>query len=97
MKEPYAIHWFRRDLRVAGNEILDWSRKKFKGRVIGLFCFDKSFLSRKDFSHNRFQFFLQTLKSLKADLRKMGGDLLLLDTGPKEAFEEVFKELKNAK
>ena len=23
MKEAYAIHWFRRDLRVAGNEILE--------------------------------------------------------------------------
>ncbi len=94
MKEPYAIHWFRRDLRVPGNEILDWLRQKYKGRVIGLFCFDKLFLSRKDFSCNRFQFFLETLKSLKKDLRKMGGDLLLLDTGPLESFDEIFKVLK---
>ncbi|MEC7181089.1 MAG: deoxyribodipyrimidine photo-lyase, partial [Bdellovibrionota bacterium] len=63
MKEPYAIHWFRRDLRVPGNEILDWLRQRYKGRVIGLFCFDKLFLSRKDFSCNRFQFFLETLRS----------------------------------
>jgi len=97
MKKPYAIHWFRRDLRVSGNEILDWSRQRFNGRVLGLFCFDKLFLSRKDFSHNRFQFFLETLKSLKKELRKMGGDLLLLDTGPQEAFEKLFKLLKKEK
>lgn len=94
MKAPYAIHWFRRDLRFAGNEILDWSIKKHQGRVLGLFCFDKLFLSRKDFSHNRFQFFLESLKSLKEDLKKMGGDLIILDTGPQEAFDEIFKVLK---
>ena len=97
MKEAYAIHWFRRDLRVAGNEILDWSRQKNQGRVLGLFCFDKLFLSRKDFSHNRFQFFLETLSSLRKDLRKMGGDLLLLDRGPEEAFNELFSVLKKNK
>jgi len=92
MEKSYAIHWFRRDLRVPGNETLEWSRQNHQGNVLGFFCFDKDFLSRKDFSPNRFQFFLEGLKSLKKDLRKMGSDLLILDIGPQEAFEELFQK-----
>ena len=60
----YGVHWFRRDLRVAGNPALQWSFKKHHGKVVGLFCFDSKFLSRPDFSPNRFQFFLKTLGAL---------------------------------
>ena len=91
--KPYAIHWFRRDLRVAGNLALQRNYKDFEGRVLGIFCFDKKFLSRDDFSVNRFQFFLETLKSLRDELREMGGDLLVLDEGPVEAFEMLFRNL----
>lgn len=91
--KPYAIHWFRRDLRVAGNLALQRNFKDYNGRVLGIFCFDKKFLARDDFSANRFQFFLKTLKSLQEELRSLGGDLLVLDTGPDEAFEMLFKNL----
>ena len=56
----YGVHWFRRDLRVAGNVALQKQFKKYDGKVVGIFCFDKKFLSRDDFSVNRFQFFLET-------------------------------------
>ena len=36
---PYGLHWFRRDLRVAGNPALGWSAAEHGGRVLGLFCF----------------------------------------------------------
>jgi len=91
----YAIHWFRRDLRIAGNPALEWSYKNFEGHVLGFFCFDPAFLSRPDFSANRFQFFLETLKSLKIEMQKMGGDLLVLDHGPKMAFDQLFSFLKS--
>ena len=96
MQTPYGIHWFRRDLRIPGNATLDWLRQHHQGKVLGFFCFDKKFLSRKDFSFNRFQFFLESLKSLKKDLRKMGSDLLVLDIGPKEGLEELFRTIKRA-
>ena len=90
----YGIHWFRRDLRLEGNPALVKNLKKHQGRVLGLFCFDHVFLSRKDFSVNRFQFFLETMKALKQDLKEHGGDLLVLDVGPKAAYEELLSHLK---
>ena len=90
----YGVHWFRRDLRVAGNPGLSALYKKYDKKILGLFCFDKKFLARKDFSVNRFQFFLSTLIELKKELQALGSDLLVLDTGPLEAFEMLFKDLK---
>ncbi|MCB0356732.1 MAG: deoxyribodipyrimidine photo-lyase, partial [Bdellovibrionales bacterium] len=89
----YGIHWFRRDLRVAGNEALKWNWQQNEGRVLGLFCFDKKFLARSDFSVNRFQFFLNTLKELEVELKNLGSDLLILDIGPMHAFPELFDKI----
>lgn len=85
--EPYGLHWFRRDLRIAGNAGLQFNAQVTKGRTLGLFCFDETFLSRPDFSTHRFQFFLETLKSLKSELRKTGGDLLVLNEPPLDTFK----------
>lgn len=95
--DKYAIHWFRRDLRIQGNPGLAKSFKEFQGRVLGFFCFDPVFLSREDFSHNRFQLFLQRIKELKKEMRLCGGDLLVLDQGPAKAFVTLFDFLKNSK
>ena len=70
MTKPYSIHWFRRDLRVAGNAALEAAWKKYEGRVVGVFCFDSTFLARADFSHNRFAFFIKTLRALKEELNE---------------------------
>ncbi|HVM32866.1 MAG TPA: deoxyribodipyrimidine photo-lyase [bacterium] len=90
----YGLHWFRRDLRVAGNGALQWSWKEHQGRVLGLFCFDSKFLARPDFSHDRFAFFLDSLRELRLELRQAGGDLLVMDQGPREGFERLFAALK---
>jgi deoxyribodipyrimidine photo-lyase len=90
----YGLHWFRRDLRVAGNPGLKWSWKQHQGNVVGVFFFDSKFLGRSDFSSNRFAFFLNTLKDLKDELRSIGSDLLVLDRGPLEGFNELFSHLK---
>lgn len=94
MNQPYGMHWFRRDLRVAGNAALRKNFAQFSGRVLGIFCFDPVFLSRDDFSFDRFGFFLNTLESLREELRTMGGDLLVLDGGPDEAMSRLFSLLK---
>lgn len=97
VKEKFSIHWFRRDLRVAGNQLLQSQIKKYDGRVLGVFCFDKSFLARPDFSKNRFQFFLHTLKELQKELQDLGGDLLVVDVGPQDFFKSLVKELPQLK
>ncbi len=95
-QESYGIHWFRRDLRIAGNPALKWNWQRHQGRVLGVFCFDKVFLARSDFSFARFQFFLDTLRSLKEELQACGSDLLFLDIGPDAGFAELFERLKTA-
>ncbi len=94
MREKYGIHWFRRDLRIAGNSALQRNWKENQGRTVGVFFFDSQFLGRPDFSYHRFGFFLQTLKKLKEELSEMGSDLLVLDSGPEQGFELLFQALK---
>lgn len=88
---PWGLHWFRRDLRIAGNEALRFNFKKTQGRTLGFFCFDSKFLSRSDFSHNRFALFIETLKALQDELRLQGGDLLVVDCQPHEAFKKLLR------
>ncbi len=90
----WGLHWFRRDLRVAGNPALQWNWKEHGGRTLGFFCFDGTFLSRADFSINRFGFFLETMKELREELRSLGGDVVVLDGGPAAAFRTLFSALK---
>jgi len=92
----FGIHWFRRDLRIAGNAALRHQVQQHEGRVLGLFTFDDKFLGRPDFSANRFQFFLHSLLSLKADLKALGGDLLVLPHSPDQSFN-VLKNLFESK
>jgi deoxyribodipyrimidine photo-lyase len=87
----WGIHWFRRDLRIFGNEALRENCERHQGRVLGLFCFDSKFLSRPDFSHVRFAFFLKTLEALRAELRAQGGDLLVVDGLPQKAFPKLVR------
>lgn len=95
MASDFTIHWFRRDLRVQGNPALQWAAKKHAGKVVGLFCFDAKFLARPDFSHNRFQFFLETLTELKREMKEAGSELLVLAMPAEEAFPKVLKLLKS--
>ena len=96
MKTDIVIHWFRRDLRIAGNPGLKAAWKMSNKKVIGLFCFDSDFLSRPDFSHNRFAFFIETLKALRADMRSKGGDLIVIDRQPLAAFKEIHDYFKKS-
>lgn len=92
----FGIHWFRRDLRIAGNENLRFNWKQNRGRVLGLFCFDAAFLARPDFSPVRFAFFLKTLRQLQSEMREQGGDLLVVDEAPEKAFSVLLQKLKPA-
>ena len=93
----YGIHWFRRDLRVLGNPALEWNLARNGGKVVGIFFVDSTFLSRPDFSPNRFAFLLNTLEALREELRALGGDLLVLDEIPKKGFSALLTQLKKSK
>ncbi len=97
MSQSWAIHWFRRDLRIIGNKSLREVWKKTNGRVVGIFCFDSNFLARDDFSYNRFAFFLKTLKSLKEEFNSLGGDLIVVDRQPSVFFSFLVNSLKTTK
>lgn len=92
--KSYGIHWFRRDLRLAGNLALQKNWQENHGRVVGLFCFDRRFLARPDFSSNRFAFFLETLQELKKEMKRNGGDLLVVDDQPTDFFSTLDKKFK---
>lgn len=92
--QAYGLHWFRRDLRISGNPALNWNSKQHQGRVLGVFFFDSSFLSRPDFSHSRFGFFLKSLAALQGELRQQGGDLLVLDALPAVGFRRLVGALQ---
>ncbi len=94
MSKTYGLHWFRRDLRIPGNEILQKNQERHHGRTLGIFFFDSTFLARPDFSHRRFAFFLDSLCSLKEEFKKCGGDLLFLDAVPQVGFPKLLKFLK---
>jgi len=93
---PYGIHWFRRDLRIEGHPALLKFCSGFQGRVIFVFNFDRVFLSRPDFSHNRFLFFLKTLENLKRQIEAQGGTLLFFDKKPEDGLDECITKLKSA-
>jgi deoxyribodipyrimidine photo-lyase len=93
-QQPWGLHWFRRDLRVPGNASLRHNWKQNQGRVLGLFCFDSAFLSRSDFSHNRFAFFIKTMRALRAELQAQGSDLLVVDGLPQQVFPKLFAHFK---
>jgi len=97
MSDDFGIHWFRRDLRITGNPALERNLLLHPGRVLGVFCFDRKFLARPDFSANRFLFFLRTLELLRAEMRERGGDLLFLDIGPQDVFPDLLSALREVK
>jgi len=90
-----GIHWFRRDLRIHGNPGLRWNYKQTKGNTLGVFCFDSKFLSRSDFSHNRFAVFMNAINQLKINLKNIGMDLVVIDELPNIAYPKILSFLKD--
>ena len=95
--QAWGIHWFRRDLRLAGNEALRENLRRNEGRVLGLFCFDRNFLKRPDFSYNRFAFFLKTLEAVREEMEALGGELLVVDELAVDAFPKLFSYFEKKK
>ncbi len=91
--KPWALHWFRRDLRVAGNALLRSSVLKYEGAFLEFFALTRLFWRAPTSQKNRFLFFLNTLVALRAELHALGGDLLVIDQGPFDAFSKLWESL----
>ncbi len=89
-----ALHWFRRDLRVEGNPSLTKLAHEHQGAVLGVFFFDRNFLSREDFSPARFAFFLDTLEALADALEAQGGALWFGEDGPEAGLRHALTKFK---
>lgn len=86
-----GIHWFRRDLRLQDNVALYENCRQTQGNTLGVFCLDTQFLSRDDFSANRFAFFLMTLLELQKDLRNQGCDLWIVAAPPAKVLSSLMQ------
>ena len=86
----YALHWFRRDLRLTGNPAFANSLERTGGKVLGLFCVDPAIVSRADTGIDRFAFVLESLAALRDRLRSSGGDLMVLAGAPEAVFARIF-------
>ncbi len=79
---PVSIVWLRRDLRLADNTALAEACSR-SGRVIPVFVFDATILDKLDNPDDRrLSFIHASLQELKAGLRQLGSDLVVLRGDP---------------
>jgi len=71
-----ALHWFRRDLRLADNTALD-AAARHADLVVPLFVLDERLLHAPDIGAPRVAFLLDSLRSLAHDLERAGSRLLV--------------------
>jgi len=88
-KEPVAVFWFRRDLRLDDNAGL-YHALKSGLPVLPVFIFDKDILDQlSDREDARVTFIYQTLVELDRELKKYGSSLLVLHDKPMDAWAKV--------
>jgi deoxyribodipyrimidine photo-lyase len=89
-----AIHWFKRDLRLADNAALYYALKSGIP-VQPIFIFDTEILNKlEDKSDARVTFIHQELSRLKQELQALGSDLLVYYGNPVELWPSILEELQ---
>ena len=73
---PKGLMWFRRDLRVDDNAAL-WRALRTCREVVCVFVFDKAILDSLPKADRRVEFIRESLVELDADLRTLGGGLIV--------------------
>ncbi|WP_017298504.1 FAD-binding domain-containing protein [Nodosilinea nodulosa] len=82
-----TIVWFRRDLRVSDHEPL--LRAARRGLVVPVFLFDRALLHHPETGPARVAFLLAALRALDADLRALGGRLIVRSGDPVQVLPEL--------
>ncbi|MCV6606713.1 MAG: DNA photolyase family protein [Campylobacterales bacterium] len=88
-----TILWFRRDLRIDDNPILE----KAKGEVLPIFIFDEELLSTFKKDDRRVSFIFESVFKLKEKLQSIGLDLAIFYGKVDEVFEKISKEKEISK
>ena len=81
------ILWFRRDLRIRDNKILE----KASNEVMPIFIFDKNILEKLDIEDKRVTFIYDAVLALRKSLQSLGLDLYIFYDIPKNVFIELEK------
>jgi deoxyribodipyrimidine photo-lyase len=69
----YSVVWFKRDLRVADHAALHAAA--LRGPILCFYVIEPSVWAQPDAAHQHYQFLLESLRDLDADLRRLGGQL----------------------
>lgn len=85
----YAIHWFRKGLRLHDNPALNAAARKATC-VLPVFVIDPHFANPELVGINRYRFLLQSLKDLDKSLRKINSRLLVLRGKPEVVLPDAF-------
>lgn len=92
MKEPIALFWFRRDLRLDDNRGL-WEALRSGYKVLPLFIFDTHILQELPRNDARVTFLYDRLQALRRALEESCGGCLALYKGtPEEVFGRLVSE-----
>src|ERR1051325_10463654 len=87
-----AIHWFRRDLRIADNTALHHASKRAE-RVVPVFILEDALRTGPDVGAARLGFLLQAVDSLKRDLQTLGYPLIIRRGKSVEQIPKLCREL----
>lgn len=91
MKSRVAIHWFRRDLRLADNTAWAAAAREFDV-VLPVFVVDPRLLGASDIGAPRVAFLLESLHALKRRLKEGGVRLLVRRGNPRVVLPELARQ-----
>jgi deoxyribodipyrimidine photo-lyase len=92
MKNPIAIHWFRRDLRIEDNHALSKAIESGKP-VLCVFIFDRLILDKlEDRSDKRVTFIHRALQQINHQLQELGSSLHTFYGEPQQVWQEILNE-----
>ena len=92
MKNPIAIHWFRRDLRIEDNHALSKAIESGKP-VLCIFIFDRLILDKlEDRSDKRLTFIHSTLQDINQQLQELGSSLRTYYGEPQQVWQDILSE-----
>jgi deoxyribodipyrimidine photo-lyase len=101
-----VILWFRNDLRVHDNAILNWAVRnaiKEHSQVIPVYCFDPRFYTMPVYDYkiprksgiNRTRFMLESVEDLRQNLESIGSGLLVAYDKPEDFIPKLVSEDAN--
>lgn len=86
------ILWFRRDLRIQDNQIVEQATAD-KAEVLPCFIIDPWFYQQAEVGEARVKFLFESLEDLDSNLRERGSQLYLFEGNSTDVLEELTSQL----